>query len=88
MAMPFRGTHGRASCAPSAPTYDIAVGRGMIRSAHGLLPNPAPAVIELLRDVLVRGNSATQDEVIRRRIPRPLSPSSHPARKKPTKNKQ
>ncbi len=34
---------------------DIAVGRGMIRSAHGLLPNPAPAVVELLRDVPVKG---------------------------------
>jgi uncharacterized protein (TIGR00299 family) protein len=27
----------------------IAQGLGMIRSAHGLLPNPAPAVVELLR---------------------------------------
>ena len=26
----------------------VAVGRGMIRSAHGLLPNPSPAVTELL----------------------------------------
>lgn len=27
----------------------VATGMGMIRSAHGLLPNPAPAVVELLR---------------------------------------
>ncbi|GAC1529677.1 MAG: nickel pincer cofactor biosynthesis protein LarC [Acidimicrobiales bacterium] len=27
----------------------VATGMGMIRSSHGLLPNPAPAVVELLR---------------------------------------
>ena len=27
----------------------IATGMGMVRSAHGMLPNPAPAVVELLR---------------------------------------
>ena len=27
----------------------VATGTGMIRSAHGILPNPAPAVVELLR---------------------------------------
>jgi uncharacterized protein (TIGR00299 family) protein len=27
----------------------VATGMGMIRTAHGLLPNPAPAVVELLR---------------------------------------
>jgi hypothetical protein len=27
----------------------VATGMGMVRSAHGLLPNPAPAVVELLR---------------------------------------
>jgi pyridinium-3,5-bisthiocarboxylic acid mononucleotide nickel chelatase len=27
----------------------VATGMGMVRSAHGMLPNPAPAVVELLR---------------------------------------
>src|SRR6202011_1396336 len=27
----------------------VATGMGMIRTAHGLLPNPPPAVVELLR---------------------------------------
>ena len=27
----------------------VATGAGMVRSAHGMLPNPAPAVVELLR---------------------------------------
>lgn len=27
----------------------VATGRGMVRSAHGLIPNPAPATVELLR---------------------------------------
>ena len=27
----------------------VATGTGMVRSAHGVLPNPAPAVVELLR---------------------------------------
>lgn len=34
---------------------EVSVGRGMVRSAHGLLPNPAPAVVELLRDAPVKG---------------------------------
>ncbi|HEX9995187.1 MAG TPA: nickel pincer cofactor biosynthesis protein LarC [Acidimicrobiales bacterium] len=33
----------RVACSP------VATGLGMVRSAHGLLPNPAPAVVELLR---------------------------------------
>jgi len=33
----------------------VAHGVGMIRSAHGALPNPPPAVIELLRDAPVYG---------------------------------
>src|SRR5438132_546979 len=27
----------------------VATGTGMVRTAHGMLPNPAPAVVELLR---------------------------------------
>ena len=30
----------------------IATGMGMVRSAHGMIPNPAPATVELLIDVL------------------------------------
>jgi hypothetical protein len=33
----------------------VAVGLGTVRSAHGLLPNPAPAVVELLSGVPVHG---------------------------------
>jgi uncharacterized protein (TIGR00299 family) protein len=33
----------------------VANGVGMIRAAHGLLPNPAPAVVELLRDLPTYG---------------------------------
>jgi hypothetical protein len=33
----------------------IATGTGMIRAAHGLLPNPAPAVVELLRHAPIYG---------------------------------
>ncbi|MHB8681714.1 MAG: nickel pincer cofactor biosynthesis protein LarC [Acidimicrobiales bacterium] len=33
----------------------VSTGSGMIRSAHGLLPNPAPAVVRLLRGVPTRG---------------------------------
>jgi uncharacterized protein (TIGR00299 family) protein len=33
----------------------VATGTGMIRSAHGLLPNPAPAVVALLRGAPTRG---------------------------------
>jgi len=33
----------------------VATGLGMIRSAHGVLPNPAPAVVELLRGVPTYG---------------------------------
>lgn len=33
----------------------IATGTGMVRAAHGMLPNPAPAVVELLRDAPVVG---------------------------------
>jgi len=33
----------------SVSASPVATGMGMIRSAHGLLPNPAPAVVELLR---------------------------------------
>jgi len=33
----------------------VATGTGMVRSAHGLLPNPAPAVVQLLRGVPTYG---------------------------------
>ena len=33
----------------------VATGTGMIRSAHGALPNPAPAVVELLRGAPLYG---------------------------------
>jgi len=34
---------------------EVRTGTGMVRTAHGLLPNPAPAVVELLRGAPVRG---------------------------------
>jgi uncharacterized protein (TIGR00299 family) protein len=33
----------------------VATGSGVVRTAHGLLPNPAPAVVELLAGAPVRG---------------------------------
>jgi uncharacterized protein (TIGR00299 family) protein len=33
----------------------VATGTGVVRTAHGLLPNPAPAVVELLAGTPVRG---------------------------------
>ncbi len=33
----------------------VATGLGMVRSAHGLLPNPAPAVVELLEGIPTQG---------------------------------
>lgn len=39
----------------------VATGTGTVRSAHGLLPNPAPAVIRLLQGVPVRGLSVDRE---------------------------
>ena len=33
----------------------VAVGTGTVRAAHGVLPNPAPTVVELLRDAPTHG---------------------------------
>jgi uncharacterized protein (TIGR00299 family) protein len=33
----------------------VATGTGVVRTAHGILPNPAPAVVELLRGVPTQG---------------------------------
>jgi uncharacterized protein (TIGR00299 family) protein len=33
----------------------VAVGLGMVRAAHGVIPNPAPAVVELLTGIPTRG---------------------------------
>jgi len=37
----------------------VATGTGMVRSAHGVLPNPAPAVVELLRGAPTYGREVT-----------------------------
>ena len=37
----------------------VALGTGTVRGAHGLLPNPAPAVVALLAGVPVHGTSHT-----------------------------
>ena len=39
----------------------VAVGTGTVRSAHGLLPNPAPAVLELLRGAPVQGTDQAHE---------------------------
>jgi pyridinium-3,5-bisthiocarboxylic acid mononucleotide nickel chelatase len=37
----------------------VATGLGMVRSAHGLLPNPAPAVVELLEGIPTEGRDVS-----------------------------
>jgi len=37
----------------------VATGLGMVRTAHGMLPNPAPAVVELLKGVPTYGRDIT-----------------------------
>ncbi|MGO9334258.1 MAG: nickel pincer cofactor biosynthesis protein LarC [Acidimicrobiales bacterium] len=37
----------------------VATGLGMVRSAHGLLPNPAPAVVELLEGIPTQGRDVS-----------------------------
>ncbi|MDQ1401765.1 MAG: pyridinium-3,5-bisthiocarboxylic acid mononucleotide nickel chelatase [Actinomycetota bacterium] len=39
----------------------VATGTGMIRTAHGLLPNPSPAVVELLRGAPTYGHDVTTE---------------------------
>jgi uncharacterized protein (TIGR00299 family) protein len=41
----------------------LPLGRGFTRSAHGMLPLPAPAVVELLRGVPVSGTAAESETV-------------------------
>ena len=40
-------------------TSAVATGTGMVRSAHGLLPNPSPAAVELLAGVPTYGRDVT-----------------------------
>jgi uncharacterized protein (TIGR00299 family) protein len=37
----------------------VATGLGMVRSAHGMLPNPAPAVVELLEGIPTEGRDVS-----------------------------
>lgn len=39
----------------------VATGTGMVRSAHGVLPNPAPAVVELLQGAPTYGREVTAE---------------------------
>ena len=53
----------------------VATGTGMVRSAHGLLPNPAPAVVELFAAVRrARPPGSTSAWSSRPRPGRPCSP--------------
>src|SRR5436305_599308 len=41
----------------------VATGTGMVRTAHGMLPNPAPAVVELLRGAPTYGRDVSVELV-------------------------
>lgn len=41
----------------------LPMGKGFIRCAHGLMPSPAPAVLEILRDLPIYGTGITEELV-------------------------
>ncbi len=53
-----RAPPSRCSASTSVRASPVATGTGMVRAAHGVLPNPAPAVVELLRGAPTYGRDA------------------------------